>query len=209
VGHNGIFRGNGRFAHFLFVRGENGLDTQALTRDIDNVLEGLALECLGLEWSPSSGQARLRVYIDRESGEVSVDDCEAASREISAWLDVEDPIPGHYLLEVSSPGIDRPLFSAAQFARVAGQEVKVALKLARNGRRRFQGTVASVDGERIALRLDDGGEAAFEFADVDHARVVPDWVALGYAPAPKPGKGNNGKHASGRNPAPAGVDGDE
>jgi ribosome maturation factor RimP len=101
-------------------------------------------------------------------------------------LDVEDPIPGNYVLEVSSPGIDRPLFTAAQFARVCGQEVKVVLKAPLEGRRRLRGMLSSVDGERITLDA-EGKTIAFEHALVESARVVPDWVALGYAPQPKPG----------------------
>lgn len=198
----------GGCAHFLFADFEVAVDTQALTRDIDHMLQGLALSCLGLEWNPAAGRARLRVYIERAEGEVTVEDCEAASREISAWLDVEDPIPGHYLLEVSSPGIDRPLFSAAQFARAVGEDVKLTLKLPRAGRRRFQGRVVSVAGEDITIAT-EAGEIGFAHADIEHARVVPDWVALGYAPAPKPGKGEKKKHASGRTGAAAGVDGDE
>lgn len=173
------------------------------------MLADIDLACLGIEWSPSSGQARLRVYIERADGEVGIDDCEAASREISAWLDVEDPIPGHYLLEVSSPGMDRPLFSAAQFARVIGVQVRVTLKLPRAGRRRFLGTVLAVEGEEIVLRV-DGDDVAFQHADIESARVVPDWAALGYAPQAKlGGKGKTGKHVNGRSKATAGADSDE
>ncbi|MGN6706608.1 MAG: ribosome maturation factor RimP, partial [Rhodanobacter sp.] len=108
------------------------MDTQALAQRFTDVLADLGLECIGVEFSPSQGQSTLRVYLDIPGGaaaadgerrEVGIEDCEAASRELSALLDVEDPIPGHYVLEVSSPGLDRPLFTAAQFARVAGQEV--------------------------------------------------------------------------------------
>ncbi|MDN5924388.1 MAG: ribosome maturation factor RimP [Xanthomonadales bacterium] len=185
------------------------MDTHALTQDLNRLLAELELTCLGIEWSPSSGQARLRVYIERANAEVSIDDCEAASREISAWLDVEDPIPGHYLLEVSSPGIDRPLFSAAQFASVIGAQVRLTLKLPLAGRRRFLGRVLKVEGEEIVLRVDDD-DVAFQHADIDNARVVPDWSALGYAPQPKLG-GNNkqGKHVNGRSNATAGADSDE
>src|SRR5690349_24080879 len=88
------------------------MDTQALAQRFTDVLADQGLECLGVEFSPSQGQSTLRVYLDvldRDGGrEVTLDDCEAASRELSAMLDVEDPIPGHYVLEVSSPGIDRP-----------------------------------------------------------------------------------------------------
>jgi ribosome maturation factor RimP len=174
------------------------MDTQALSQRFSEVLADLGLECLGVEFTPSHGQSTLRVYLDLldkdgagESTdglprEVGIEDCETASRELSAMLDVEDPVPGHYVLEVSSPGIDRPLFTAAQFAKVAGQEVKLLLKAPLEGRRRLRGKLVSVEGERIVL---DAENKMFEFehALVESARVVPDWVALGYAPQPKRG----------------------
>jgi ribosome maturation factor RimP len=171
------------------------MDTQALAQRFTDVLADLQLECLGIEFSPSQGQSTLRVYIDAEGREVTLDDCEAASRELSAMLDVEDPIPGHYVLEVSSPGIDRPLFTATQFAKIVGQEVKLLLKAPLEGRRRLRGKVASVEGEQIALEAEG---KVFEFAHdaVESARIVPDWVALGYVPQPKPGGRKPGKKAS-------------
>lgn len=171
------------------------MDTQALAQRFSAVLADLGLECMGVEFMPSQGQGTLRVYLDipqddaagGERREVGIEDCEAASRELSALLDVEDPIPGHYVLEVSSPGIDRPLFTAAQFARVLGQEVKVLLRVPLDGRRRLRGKLVAVEGERISLEV-DGKSFAFEHAQVESANVVPDWMALGYAPKPKPGK---------------------
>jgi ribosome maturation factor RimP len=171
------------------------MDTQALAKRFTEVLADLQLECLGVEFSPSHGQSTLRVYLDvpgqdaldkAERREINVDDCEAASRELSALLDVEDPVPGHYVLEVSSPGIDRPLFTAAQFARVSGQEVKVVLVAPIDGRRRLRGKVTAVNGEHIALEA-EGKTFEFEHAAVESARVVPDWAALGYVPQPKRG----------------------
>lgn len=168
------------------------MDTQALAQRFSEVLVDLGLECIGVEFTPSQGQSTLRIYLDvldqgGESREVGLDDCETASRELSALLDVEDPIPGHYVLEVSSPGIDRPLFTAAQFAKVTGAEVKVLLKAPLEGRRRMRGKVVSVEGEQILLE-GEGKTFEFEHGAVESARVVPDWVALGYVPQPKPGK---------------------
>ena len=174
------------------------MDTQALAQRFSEVLADLGLECLGVEFTPSHGQSTLRVYVelldedapqaslDAERREVGIEDCEKASRELSALLDVEDPIPGHYVLEVSSPGIDRPLFTAGQFEKVAGQEVKVLLRAPLEGRRRLRGKLVSVRDGQIAL---EGEGRTFEFghAMVESARLVPDWVALGYAPQPKPG----------------------
>ena len=171
------------------------MDTLALAQRFTEVLADLQLECLGVEFSPSQGQSTLRVYLDANGREVTLDDCESASRELSAMLDVEDPIPGHYVLEVSSPGIDRPLFTAAQFAKVAGQEVKLLLKAPLEGRRRLRGKVVSVEGEQVALEA-EGKVFQFGHDAVESARIVPDWVALGYVPQPKPGGRKPGKKAS-------------
>jgi len=176
-------------ALFLFLtigKTVGNVDTQALAQRFTEVLVDIGVECLGVEFLPSHGQSTLRVYLDVEGREVNVDDCEAASRELSAMLDVEDPIPGHYVLEVSSPGIDRPVFTAAQFARLMGGEVKVLLKAPIDGRRRLRGKVVSVDGERIVLE-GEAGRHEFVHDAVESARLVPDWVALGYVPQPKKG----------------------
>src|SRR6185312_16620415 len=124
----------------------------------------------------------LRVYIDSLDHEgdaanaVSVDDCEAASREISALLDVDDPIPGHYVLEVSSPGLDRPLFSAEQFSKACGSEVKLLFRAPLEGRRRLRGKILGVNGGQITLEAEHK-TWQFDHALVESARVVPDWVA--------------------------------
>lgn len=156
-------------------------------------IQSLGLELLGVEYLPAPGGATLRLYIDvpadapagNGSGEgrtVGIEDCEAVSREVSAQLDVEDPISGHYTLEVSSPGVDRPLFTPAQFARFIGEQAKVGLKLPQDGRRRLQGTIAAVDGDRITFDV-EGAPFAVGFDNIDRARLVPDWAALGFGPA--------------------------
>ena len=141
----------------------------------------LGLELLGSEWSAGAAHSLLRLYIDAQSRAVTVEDCEAVSREVEGLLDVHDPIPGQYTLEVSSPGIDRPLFNAAQFARHVGEDAKVTLKLPIDGRRRLQGRIVRVDGEDIALEV-DGNERVFAHDAIEKARIVPDLVALGIAP---------------------------
>jgi ribosome maturation factor RimP len=174
--------------------------------DIANLLsptiQSLGLELLGVEYLPSPGGAVLRLYIDvpaAAEGEavedaaprmVGIEDCETVSREVSAQLDVEDPISGHYTLEVSSPGVDRPLFTAAQYARFLGEEAKVVLQLPLDGRRRFQGRIAAVDGDRIDFEIDAKPEpqrVSVDIGNIEKARLVPDWAALGLAPV-KPGK---------------------
>ena len=180
------------------------MDTQALALRFSGALTELGLCCLGVEFLPGQGQSTLRVYVDLLDGTapdvpgadiqdgdatpraVSVDQCESASRELSALLDVDDPIPGHYVLEVSSPGIDRPLFTAAQFTRAVGQEVKLLFNAPLDGRRRLRGKLVRVEGEQISLDA-EGKTWQFDHALVETARVLPDWVALGYAPQPKRG----------------------
>ena len=175
------------------------MQTEAIVARVAPALAELGLECLGVEWNAGHGGGLLRVYIDSLQHEgdaanaVSVDDCEAASREISALMDVDDPIPGHYVLEVSSPGIERPLFTAAQFARFLGQDAKVTLKLPRDGRRRLRGKIATVDGKRIGMEV-DGVRMDIADDEIESAHLVPDWDALGYTPKPKPGKASAGKH---------------
>ena len=169
----------------------------------------LGLELLGAEYLPAPGGATLRLYIDvpadaEEGRLVGIEDCEAVSREVSAQLDVADPISGHYTLEVSSPGVDRPLFTPGQFARFTGETAKVALKLPQDGRRRLQGAIARVEDGRIVFVV-DGAEMPVAFDNIDKARLVPDWVALGLAPArdksgrdARPGKQKQGKKPAGK-----------
>ena len=159
-------------------------------------VQSLGLELLGAEYLPSPGGALLRLYIDvpidvpagdvqgdaAQARTVGIEDCEAVSREVSAQLDVADPISGHYTLEVSSPGVDRPLFSPAQFARFLGENAKVVLKLPQDGRRRLQGAITRVEADNIVFDV-DGNELPVAFDNIDKARLVPDWAALGLAPA--------------------------
>jgi ribosome maturation factor RimP len=150
-------------------------------------VRALGLELLGAEYMPAPGGAVLRLYIDVPESEaaernVGIEDCERASREVSAQLDVADPISGHYTLEVSSPGLERPLFGAAQFARFAGEAAKVGLKLPQDGRRRRPGPILRVDGDEVAFDV-DGNEIVVAVDNIDKARLVPDWAALGLAPA--------------------------
>jgi len=172
-------------------------------------VESLGLELLGIEYLPAPGGATVRLYIDVPQAEgdarsVGIEDCEAVSREVSAQLDVEDPIAGNYTLEVSSPGIDRPLFGAAQFARFVGESAKVTLKLPQDGRRRLHGRIERVEGQQVVFAVDNA-PFAVDAENIEKARLVPDWVALGLAPAvdksgrdARPGKQ---KKPAGRKPA--------
>jgi ribosome maturation factor RimP len=113
----------------------------------------------------------VRLFIDRPEG-VGLDDCERMSREVSALLDVEDPIPTAYTLEVSSPGFDRVLRTQAHFGRFMGSRVFVELKAPRDGRRRYTGTLLSVDDSGIALEVDQQ-KVLVAFAEIGKARLAP------------------------------------
>jgi ribosome maturation factor RimP len=146
------------------------------------LIADLGLELVGIEFSPGRGGSLLRVYVDAPQRPVTIDDCERASREISAALDVNDPVAGRYTLEVSSPGLDRPLFTPAHFERFVGEAVKINVNLPLDGRRRFHGTIKSVDGDRITIDQ-DGEPVAIVHANIAKARLAPDYAALGLAAA--------------------------
>jgi len=170
------------FRHFYMRNKE-------LTELLVPVVADLGLECLGVEYSPSHGNSLVRVYIDAPGRAVTVDDCEAASRQISATLDVNDPIQGRYTLEVSSPGLDRPLFTAEQFARFIGQKAKLETNLPIDGRRRFNGAIRGVEGDSVVMEQ-DGIDVRIAHDNVHKAKLVPDFGE----PAGKPGKGNKPKN---------------
>ena len=149
--------------------------------DIANLLAptvvSLGLELLGVEYLPAPGGATLRLYIDVPLAEqperiINVDDCERVSREVSAQLDVEDPITGNYTLEVSSPGLDRPLKKLVDFERFAGEHVQVRLSLPIGNQRNFVGVIEGVRDGAVALRTEKG-EALLPFDDIEKARLVP------------------------------------
>ncbi len=115
----------------------------------------------------------LQIMADRaDEAPISVDDCEAISRSVSAILDVEDPIKAAYTLEVSSPGIDRPLTRAKDWVRWAGHLARVELAVPLEGRKRFSGTVLGLEGQAGRLKLDDGAEVALPLEAVRTARLV-------------------------------------
>ena len=135
-------------------------------------VRGLGYELLGVEFTGQGQHSRLRLFIDREGG-VNLDDCEQVSRQVSAVLDVEDPIRGHYALEVSSPGLDRPLFRLEHYSRFVGHLVKVRLSHALAGQRNFKGTIVRVDGKAVVIALEDGSEISLAFDNIDKANLIP------------------------------------
>jgi len=119
---------------------------------INPSIEDLGYELLGIEYVPSGKHSILRLYIDSEDG-IGVDDCEIVSRQVSAIMDVEDPITGQYNLEVSSPGIERPLFVVAHYMRFLGHDVRLRTFRPIEGRRNFTGAIGSVSEKSNSLEL--------------------------------------------------------
>lgn len=113
----------------------------------------MGYDLVGVEYGGNPGNARLRVYIDAADG-ITLDDCAAVSEQLSAALDVDDPIPGAYVLEVSSPGVNRPLFAPADFERFRGSRVFVRLERALDGRKRFKGTLVGLEGDTAVVEVD-------------------------------------------------------
>ena len=146
-------------------------DRDQLRTVLTAVVEAMGYELVGVEFHPHKGNALLRVYVDQESG-VTVDDCARVSHQLSGVLDVEDLIPGNYTLEVSSPGLDRPLFGEENFVRFAGSEVRIQLTEPRHGRRNFKGRLMGVRGGQVVL-VSDGQELLFPVETIGKARLVP------------------------------------
>lgn len=135
------------------------------------IVEALGYRCWGIEYLSQGRHTLLRVYIDHDDG-ISVDACAEVSRQVSAVLDVEDPITGDYTLEVSSPGMDRPLFTLAQFAEHVGEQVKIRLRVPYEGRRNFQGVIRGVEGDEIILQVDEH-EYLLPIDSIDKSNIIP------------------------------------
>jgi len=140
---------------------------------LEPAVTAVGCESVGIEYLPSGKQSLLRVYIDKPDG-VSVDDCSAVSYQVSGLLDVEDPVPGHYTLEVSSPGLDRPLFQARDFERIAGQQVKIRMRFPIEGQRNFRGLLQGLQEQQVVIEEQDGKRVNLPLDQVEQARLVPD-----------------------------------
>jgi len=144
-----------------------------LTTIIQPVVEDLGFDLWGIEYLPQKSGALVRIYIDHEQG-ISVDHCADCSREISAVMEVEDPIKSAYVLEVSSPGLDRVLFDEEQFDLYIGDRVKVKLAQPVDGSRKITGTIKAVNGDEITL-VNEVGEYTFNMSNVMKARLQPQY----------------------------------
>jgi ribosome maturation factor RimP len=145
-----------------------------VARLVEPVLDEMGFRLVRVRLTAST----LQIMAERPDGTFTIDDCEAVSRAISPLIDVEDPVPQSYNLEVSSPGIDRPLVRPEDFARWTGHEAKIELVNPLAGRKRFRGTIAGIDGNAVRLTLPpekSGAEAVtveLPFADIGDAKLV-------------------------------------
>ena len=153
-----------------------------LIKIIEPVVQAAKLELVDVRFLLEQGGWTLRVQIDMPvetitdvnevpTDRVSLLECEQMSRELSAVLDVEDPIPNNYTLEVSSPGIDRPLTRPKDYARWSGHLARFELALPINGQRRFKGTLLGIENDTVRVKLDDGTEAQLPLASVTRAKL--------------------------------------
>lgn len=144
---------------------------ERLVAVIEPVVTGLGYELVGVEFD--ARQRVLRVFIDKEAG-ITLDDCSAVSYQLSGALDVEDPIEGRYQLEISSPGLDRPLFTLAHFQRFKGQLARLQLRLPIEGRRKFKARILDVEGNEVLLQ---DGETILRipYESIDKARLAPEF----------------------------------
>ncbi len=135
------------------------------------IIAGLDAELVEVEWQKEAGQWVLRIYIDRQSTAVDHDLCEKVSRALSDVLDETDPIEQSYVLEVSSPGIERPLKKPADYSRFAGEEVLVKLFAPVSGKKEYQGTLLGINGDSVMVRTGEG-EISFTLSQIAKAHLV-------------------------------------
>jgi ribosome maturation factor RimP len=147
-----------------------GLERQ-LTEMLVSPVEAAGYELVGLEFIRAGEHSTLRIYIDSDNG-INVDDCAEVSHQVGAVLEVEDPISVAYYLEVSSPGLSRPLFSIAHYQQFIGHEVSLVLKMAVMNSRKWKGVIQSVAGETITVNV-NGQEEEFALSNISKANLIP------------------------------------
>ena len=152
------------------------MSVQKLNVVLQPLVEDRGYEFIGLEYNSNPKHSVLRVYIDREDG-VGIEDCETVSREVAALLDVKDPIRSQYNLEISSPGLDRPLFTPAHYAEFAGSEAQITLFAPHEGRRKFKGPILGADENSVCIEQ-DGVEVTLGFDNIAKAKLVPDYEKI-------------------------------
>ncbi|WP_373766554.1 ribosome maturation factor RimP [Glaesserella sp.] len=144
---------------------------QKLQELVADTIDAMGFELVGIECQRAGRFLTVRLYIDKEGG-VTIDDCSDVSHQVSAIFDVEDPIADKYNLEVSSPGLDRPLFTLAHYERFIDRDVVIHLRIPMFDRRKWQGKLVRVDGDLITLNV-DGNEQSFAFGNIQKANLIP------------------------------------
>lgn len=152
------------------------MSVQKLNELLQPLVEDLGYEFVGLEYNSNPKHAMLRIYIDQPDG-VGIEDCETVSRETAALLDVKDPIRNQYNLEVSSPGLDRPLFTPAHYQEFTGHEVQINLFAPQDGRRNFKGPILKAETDKVAIEQ-DGAEVRLDYDNIAKAKLVPDYEKI-------------------------------
>lgn len=149
-----------------------GVGKSALLQELVRpAVEALGYQLWGLEYVSSGKHTTVRIYIDAAEG-VNVDDCAKVSRQVGSIFDVEEPILGEYNLEVSSPGMDRPLFTFEQYAPYTGEQVKIRLRMPYEGRRKFSGKLVGTEGSDVVIEIEDH-EYLLPFDLIDKANIIP------------------------------------
>jgi ribosome maturation factor RimP len=141
-----------------------------LTAMLRPAVEETGKELLGVEFISAGNHSVLRIFIDHENG-IDVDDCAEVSRQVGAILDVEDPISSEYNLEVSSPGLDRPLFEKSQYEAVIDETVEVKISMPLNGRRKFKGKLVAIENDSLIVMVDNE-EYELVISNIDKAHLV-------------------------------------
>ncbi len=145
-----------------------------IQNDVEKLLEplvnSLGYELWGCEYLPQGKHSLLRVYIDKEDG-ISIEDCERVSKQVGAILDVEDPVTGNYRLEVSSPGIPRPLFHEEQYKRYLGCELQIKLIKPINGSRKLSGILVNISNNTLVMKIDDE-QLDIQFSHIAKAYLI-------------------------------------
>jgi ribosome maturation factor RimP len=143
--------------------------SETLVQLLEPVIAAMGYELVGVDYRPNPHAAVVRIYLDKPGG-ITLEDCEKVSRQVSGVLDVEDPIASRYTLEVSSPGLDRPIFKVADFDRFAGEKVRLRLQSALEGRRKIAGTLRGLREECVIVE-ENGVEVAVPLGQIDKANL--------------------------------------
>lgn len=155
----------------LFVSGvSSAIRKERLIKLLEPSVQALGYELVDLD-AHVAGRGLLRVYIDHKEG-ITLSDCERVSRQLSTFLDVEDPLPGQYTLEVSSPGVDRRLRTLDHFRKFQNEKVAIQLTTLRDGRRKLSGYLRGIEEETILIDI-DGEVLRLELAEIESAQLIP------------------------------------